>query len=237
MERLQKFLSRAGVTSRRKAEVLIARGRVQVNGETVYRLGTSVSPEKDRVSLDGKRIPPPPSDAWVYLAFHKPRGVITTLRDPQGRKTVLRYFPPKTRVYPVGRLDRDSEGLLLVTNDGNFAQRLTHPRYHVEKEYEVMVLGEMTQKDLIALERGVPLDGGRRTAKIQSVRQQGERTALRLILEEGRKRQIRRMLALLGKEVIRLKRVRIGPVPLAPLKPGELRPLTPLEVKRLKAHD
>ncbi len=230
-ERLQKALARAGLGSRRACEELIRDGRITVNGR-VAELGARVIPERDLVELDGARIPLDP--ALRYFALHKPHGVVTTARDPQGRPDVSAYYPPGERVFPVGRLDRESEGLLLLTNDGELANRLTHPRYQVEKEYLAEVEGTPTQRAISKLVHGVPLeDGEARARSARPVAGSRERSAVRIVMTEGRKREVRRMLEAVGLPVRRLVRVRIGPIRLGRLRAGEVRELDPAEVREL----
>jgi 23S rRNA pseudouridine2605 synthase len=230
-ERLQKVLARAGLGSRRACEDLIREGRVTVNGR-VATLGDRVDPRADRVEVDGGRVPLDPE--LRYLALHKPHGVVTTARDPQGRPDVSRYYPEGVRVFPVGRLDRDTEGLLLLTNDGELANRLLHPRYGVEREYLAEVEGRPTERALTALRRGVELeDGPARATSVRRVEGSGERGAVRVVMTEGRKREVRRLLAAVGLPVRRLVRVRVGPIRLGRLRPGEVRELEPAEVREL----
>ncbi len=237
-ERLQKFLARAGVASRRHAEELILAGRVRVNGQPVTQLGTKINPQTDTVSVDGRPVQPPATRAYVLL--HKPAGVVTTAHDPQGRQTALDLLPSELRaqrLFPVGRLDLESEGLLLLTNDGDFALRLTHPRYEQEKEYHALVEGRPDQTALETLRSGMPLPGEKRPtapAEVRFLRAEGRETAwLSITLHEGRKRQVRRMLAVVGHPVLRLIRVRVGPLRLGNLPPGHWRLLTEAEVAKL----
>lgn len=231
--RLQKILAAAGVASRRAAEDLLRAGRVAVNGRTA-RLGESADPARDTVSVDGVRVDPEPREYWLA---HKPRGLISTVRDPQGRPTVLSLVPrSRARLFPVGRLDRESEGLLLLTNDGPLAQRLLHPSHETEREYRVTVQGRVTSAQLRRLERGVELEEGRTAparagAPTWSAGRGTSHFALTLI--EGRKRQIRRALAALGHPVLRLVRVRMGPLRLGRLAAGTARPLRPEELRAL----
>ena len=237
-ERLQKFLAHAGVASRRHAEELIAAGAVTVNGEVVRELGTRVDPAADDVRVRGRRVRL--AVEHLYLLLHKPAGVVTTAHDPQGRRTVLDLLPPEwreRRVYPVGRLDRDSEGLLLLTDDGNFALRLTHPRYALPKEYHALVAGTPTRSALLRLERGVVLPGDERPtapARVWMMRSQGDASWVGVEIHEGRNRQVRRMFEVEGYPVLRLRRVRVGPLALGPLPPGRSRQLTEDEVQRLR---
>lgn len=232
VERLQRALARAGFGSRRACEDLVAAGRVKVNGN-VATLGDKVEVGADQVMLDGAPINLDPSVR--YYALHKPPGVVTTMRDPQGRPDVRGYLPlDAPRVFPVGRLDRDSEGLLLLTNDGDLAERLTHPRYGVEKEYLAEVKGAPTTKDIARLRRGVELDDGpARAASVRLVDTRGERGQIAVVMTEGRKREVRRMLQAVGLPVTRLVRVRIGSITLGGLRPGAIRELSAEEVLRL----
>jgi 23S rRNA pseudouridine2605 synthase len=230
-ERLQRALARGGFGSRRACEELVAAGDVSVNGK-VATLGDKVDPATDVVEVRGLRVNLDPNVR--SLALHKPAGVVTTMRDPHGRPTVAGLIPDGPRVFPVGRLDRDSEGLLLLTNDGDLAEGLTHPRYGTEKEYLVEVDGTPTAKQLSALRTGVELeDGIARAARARIVDAHGGRGQLSIVLTEGRKREVRRMLAAVGLPVTRLLRVRIGPITLGGLAAGRSRELTPEEVLAL----
>jgi 23S rRNA pseudouridine2605 synthase len=226
-ERLQKVLAQRGVGSRRACEELIAAGRVEVNGEVAV-LGRRIDTSVDRVTVDGAPIGVRPD--LVYYALNKPAGVVTTASDPQGRPVVTGLVPAEPRVHPVGRLDADSEGLLLLTNDGDLTYQLTHPTFGVEKEYLVQVSGRLAAGALRRLREGVELEDGR-TAPAR-VAPAGE-GALRIVVHEGRNRQVRRMCAAVGHPVLRLVRTRVGPIRLAPLEPGEWRPLQPDEVLAL----
>jgi 23S rRNA pseudouridine2605 synthase len=230
-ERLQKALAHAGLGSRRACEDLIREGRVTVNGK-VAELGVRIVPDRDRIEVDGARVPLDPE--LRYYMLHKPHGVVTTSRDPQGRPDVSSYYPAGVRVFPVGRLDRETEGLLLLTNDGELANRLMHPRYQVEKEYLAEVEGTPTQKAMSQLIRGVELDDG--VARAQSARPVAGsrgRAAVKMVMTEGRKREVRRMLNAVGLPVRRLIRVRLGPIRLGRLRAGEVRELEPGEVREL----
>lgn len=226
-QRLQKVLSRAGFGSRRSCEELIAAGRVTVD-DVVAALGRRVDPEVDRVAVDG--IPVGVRSGLVYYLLNKPRGVVTTARDPQGRPTVVDLVPLEPRVFPVGRLDADSEGLLLLTNDGELAHRLTHPSFGVEKQYLAEVEGTPTPHALRRLREGVELEDGP-TAPAQAAAVPP--SAVRITVHEGRNRQVRRMCAAVGLPVTRLVRTRIGPLAERGLRPGEWRPLTLAEVRAL----
>jgi 23S rRNA pseudouridine2605 synthase len=230
-ERLQRALARAGFGSRRACEDLIRSGRVAVNGR-VATLGDRVEPERDEIAVDGHRVSVDP--ALRYLALHKPAGVTTTMRDPHAASDLRRFLPPGPRVFPVGRLDRDTEGLLLLTNDGELANRLTHPRHGVEKEYLAEVKGSPTERQLSRLRRGVELEDGTAAAiSARSVARSGDRGAVRLVMGEGRKREVRRMLDAVGLPVRRLIRVRVGPLRLGRLRAGDVRELDPGEVRAL----
>jgi len=227
-ERLQKILAQAGLGSRRTAEDLIAEGRVRVNGE-VARLGTRADAEADTIEVDGAVIGV--RQGLVHYLLNKPAGVVTTASDPEGRPTVVALVPPEPRVYPVGRLDADTEGLLLLTNDGELAHRLTHPSFGVDKEYLAEVEGTPSRGALRRLREGVELDDGPTApAKVSLV---GDHT-LRITIHEGRNRQVRRMADAVGHPVRRLVRVRIGPLTDRRLAPGEWRELTQAEVRSLE---
>lgn len=231
-ERLQRALARAGFGSRRSCEDLIVHGRVTVNG-AVATLGDRVEAGRDRVDVDGVTVNLDPNVR--YYALNKPAGVVTTMRDPQGRPDIRVYLPSEgPRVFPVGRLDRDTEGLLLLTNDGELANRLMHPRYGIEKEYLAEVEGAPADRHLARLRRGVDLeDGPARVVRVRIVDRSGERASLRVVMAEGRKREVRRLLAAVGLPVVRLVRLRVGPVRLGGLEPGALRPLEPEEIHAL----
>ena len=236
--RLQKFLSLAGVASRRTAEVLITEGRVTVNGEVVSTLGAKAVPDVDDVKVDGRRIRP--AGRARYILLNKPRGYVTTRRDPEGRRTVLDLLAGvREYVYPVGRLDYDSEGLLLLTSDGDLAARLTHPRHEVPRVYEAIVAGAPDDAAVQELRRGVYLDG-RRTAEADITRGhtigkgREQTTKLVLTLYEGRNRQVREMCARIGHPVRTLQRVAMGPLSLRGLPVGAWRDLTPIEIAALR---
>ncbi len=236
--RLQKLLSAAGVASRRAAEQMIVERRVTVNGEVVATLGSKADPAHDDVRVDGRRVRVALHSRYIVL--NKPRGYVTTLNDPQGRKTVMDLLTGvREYVYPVGRLDYDSEGLLLLTSDGDLAARLMHPRHAVDRVYDAIVAGVPSDEALNALRAGVTIDG-RRTlpAEVRRGSTIGKRsqssTRLTITLREGRNRQVRRMCAAIGHPVRELARVRMGPIGLGHLPPSRWRDLTPEEVKRLQ---
>jgi 23S rRNA pseudouridine2605 synthase len=231
--RLQKYLSRAGVASRREAEVMILQGRVKVNGERVVTLGTRVRLGEDRVEVDGV---PVGSVATQWILLHKPPGILCTRVDPQGRPTVYGLLPEELReLRYVGRLDQDTEGLLLLTNEGEALHRLTHPSFGVEREYEARVEGLPGEETLRRLEAGVELEDGRaRATRVHIRRTLRSEAVLALVLREGRKREVRRLLEAVGHPVIRLSRVRFGPVTLGGLGVGEWRNLEPEEIRALR---
>ncbi len=241
-ERLQKYLARCGVASRRRAEELIVAGAVMVNGRVVRELGVRVDAERDAVRVRGERVQL--QRRSVYLLLNKPTGVVTTVADPEGRPVVLDLLPPRwreQRVYPVGRLDLYSEGLLLLTNDGALALRLTHPRYALTKEYHALVRGRPDAETLARFERGLMLEGETRPtapARAWLLRpgddDDADTTWVAAELHEGRNRQVRRMFDALGHHVLRLRRVRVGPLTLGDLPSGEVRPLTERELAALR---
>ena len=238
MIRLQKLISMAGVASRRAAEELILEGRVSVNGEVVRTLGTKADPAEDEVRVDGRRLRLDIRQRYVVL--NKPKGFVTTRKDPEGRRTVMDLLTGvREYIYPVGRLDYDSEGLLLLTSDGDLAARLMHPRHGVERVYEAVVVGAPDDEGLDKLRRGVFLDGTRtapaqvrRGTVVGKGRQQT--TKLTITLQEGRNRQVRRMCASIGHSVRQLTRTRMGPIRLGDLRPGHWRDLSVAEVDSLK---
>ena len=227
-ERLQKVLARAGIGSRRVCEALIEDGLVTVNGE-IAALGRRVDVEADEIEVDGVRIGVKPG--LVYYLLNKPIGAVSTSSDPQGRPTVVELVPDETRVFPVGRLDTDTEGLLLLTNDGELTHRLTHPSFGVDKEYLVHVVGSPNRGALRRLREGVELEDGLTAPAKASLL---EPNVLRLVIHEGRNRQVRRMCDAIGHSVIRLVRTRIGPLIDRSLKPGEWRELSRDEVRELE---
>lgn len=234
LERLQKVMAEAGVASRRESEKIIAAGRVAVNGKTVTELGTKVGP-KDTIAVDGKNIH---REKKRTILLYKPKGVMTTMKDPQGRKTVADLVHLRERLYPVGRLDYQTEGLLLMTNDGDLALKLTHPSHHVDKTYEVLVKGRVTEEKLDILRLGVPLDDGLTAPAVVYLKKVDTRTNTSLLtvtIHEGRNRQVRRMCEFIGYPVKSLKRIQVGSLTLDGMKKGEWRDLTPVELAELEA--
>ena len=230
MIRLQKVLADRGVASRRKAEELIVAGRVRVDGETIATLGTRVAPDA-RIEVDGA---PTREARHRYVLLNKPVGIVSTANDERGRRTVVELIGAPERLYPVGRLDTDSEGMLLLTNDGAWAERVLHPRYGHEREYDVSVAGELTPAAVVQLRSGVRLEEGlARALRIEVVSRRRSASRVRLVLQTGWRRQVRRMLAAVGLKVTRLVRVRIGALPLGKLRTGEWRDLTSKEIADL----
>jgi 23S rRNA pseudouridine2605 synthase len=231
--RLQKVLAAAGIASRRASEQLIEDGRVEVNGRVVEAQGIRVDPRSDVIRVDGRRIPPPRDH--VYLVLNKPRGVVSTMDDPEGRPTLSQYLEGREeRLFHVGRLDADTEGLLILTNDGEFAHRLAHPSYQVPKTYVAEVAGEVSRATLAKLRQPLTLeDGPVRAENVTLVSATGERSMVNITLHEGRNRIVRRILDSVGHPVRRLSRVAIGPVRLGRLKPGDTRELESDELGKL----
>ncbi len=232
-DRLQKIISQAGIASRRGAERLISEGRVSVNGDIVREPGSKANPETDDIRVDGKKIRV--LSQKVYILLNKPRGCVTTVSDDRGRPTVIDLLREiKTKVYPVGRLDFNTEGLLLLTNDGDFAHRLAHPSHKIPKTYAVKVTGIPTEKEMERLSRGIILDRKKTSpAKISIERTTGKNSWLTITIHEGKKRQVRTMCEFIGHPVIKLKRIKYGFLELKGQKTGEYRYLTNGEVKRL----
>ncbi len=233
--RLNKFLAQAGVASRREVDKMIVEGRITVNGRVVRILGTKIDDEKDRVELDGKRVEK--EEEMIYLMLNKPPGYLVTLKDPFRRPTIKELLPSlKERIYPVGRLDYDSEGLLLLTNNGELAHRLAHPRYRVPKNYVVEVKGVPKSSKISRLERGVYIDGKKTApARIAKLSGSAKKTLLRIEIHEGRKREVKRMFEAVGHRVLRLKRIGFGGLRLSKLQTGKWRFLTRKEVDSLKS--
>lgn len=235
MDRLQKVLAEAGVASRRKCEELITAGRVEVNDKVVTTLGVKVDPSQDFIKVDGKPIR---RQSKVYVIFNKPKGVITSAQDPEGRKTVTEFFKNiKQRIYPIGRLDYDTEGLLLLTNDGEFAHLLTHPKHHVPRTYLATVKGVPHGSLLDKLKNGIELDDGMTApaeVEYQDVRPENNEAVVKITIYEGRNRQVRRMFDAIHHPVIKLKRIQFGPLQLSGIPRGKFRHLTPQEVNELR---
>jgi len=227
--RLQKYLAQCGVASRRKAEEIIKQGRVRVDGVVVTTMGTSVVPGKQLIHLDGKIIKA--ESKHIYILLNKPKGFVTTLSDPQGRPIVTSLIKDiSARLFPVGRLDLDTEGALLLTNDGELAQKIQHPSFEVNKSYEATVVGNPTKNNLMMLERGIPLDGKTTSpAKIHIIKKFKNSSLIKITIHEGRKRQVRKMFQAIGHPVIHLRRISYGQLRLGNLGIGKY--------KRLNAHD
>ena len=233
--RLQKYLALCGVASRRHAEEMIADGLVQVNGQTVREMGIQVS-ESDIICVRGERVVP--ESEKRYVLYHKPMGEVTTVSDPKGRETVMDHFRDfPVRLYPIGRLDYDSEGLLLLTNDGDLAAKLTHPSHEVDKTYLARVTGHLSEEEVARLRSGVMLDDGFKTsrAKVNVIREETFASAVLITIHEGHNRQVRRMMEAVGHKVLLLRRVKFGPIDLKGVTRGEWRELTDAEVSALKA--
>lgn|SRR5690606_9484071 len=235
MERLQKYMARCGVASRRNCEKIIKQGRVSVNGEIVLTMGIKINPAIDVVRVDGKIINP--EKEYIYILLNKPAGYITSVNDPQGRPTVMDLIDGvDNRIYPVGRLDYESEGLLLLTNDGELAYYLTHPKYEIKKQYRVVVAGNPEEKDIETLRKGVDIgDYTTWPAQVERIKTNKENSVFRIVIHEGKNRQVRRMFETIGHPVIYLRREKLGNITLGSLKVGEWRYLTQKEVEELKA--
>ena len=230
--RLNKFLSKAGVASRRHSDQLIKDGKIFVNGENVLELGLDINPKKDVVIFEGKQLKLPSN--FVYYKFNKPKGYVCSASDEKGRKTIFDLINVEERIFYIGRLDYDTEGLLLLTNDGDFANKISHPSFHIEKEYRVTVEGEMLESELAVLRRGVVVNGERMpSAKVKWLGFEKGFTKLSVVIDEGQNRQIRRMFEAIGKTIKLLKRVRIGRITLGGLKRGEIKELKSEEVAQL----
>ena len=232
--RLEKFLAHYGVASRRVAKQLVIVGRVRINGKPVFIPGRHIDPAKDEIEYDGQQITIRPKH--IYLMLHKPAGYITTVEDVEGRKTVMDLVQNiGQRIYPVGRLDKDTEGLLLLTNDGNFSHRILHPSYKLEKTYLVWVEGHPDKREIQKLRAGIWLPTGlTASAVVQEIRRRGVQTHYRIVIHEGKKRQIRQMFQAVGSKVDYLKRIRIGDLSLGKLPIGQFRYLKESEIRSLK---
>jgi pseudouridine synthase len=234
LERIQKIIAKAGIASRREAERMVVEGRVSVNGKIVEALGFKADPSRDHIKVDGKRLAP--FEPKVILLLNKPRGYLSTVKDPKGRPTIIDLLKNvKWRIYPVGRLDFDAEGLLLLTNDGDLAHLLSHPRFSIPKTYLVKVAGVPEEKKLIRLRRGVMLeDGEARAVSCSLIRQKEKNSWVRVVVTEGRNHLVKRMFSAIGHTVLKLKRIEYGPVQLRDLPFGQFRYLTPEEMEKLR---
>jgi 23S rRNA pseudouridine2605 synthase len=232
--RLQKILAQAGIASRRHAEQYILAGRVKVNGKVVNTLGAKADPAVDHIKVDGKLLRQQ-RETLIYLALHKPKSVVTTVSDPEGRETVMKFLPKvKQRVYPVGRLDYQSEGLLLLTNDGEFANRVISPRYKVPKTYLVKTTGTLTEEQEEEFRTGILLEGKRTAPAELRLIKKAQNPWYEVVITEGRTHQIRNMFRHYGRLVEKLRRVRIGPIEIRGIRPGEHRLLTLQEIRRFR---
>lgn len=234
MERLQKIMAHAGVASRRKSEEIIADGRVKVNGELVTEMGFKVDPDQDQIVVDGEIIT---EEKKIYILLNKPEGYITTVSDPEGRPTVMDLIPDlKQRLYPAGRLDADSSGLLILTNDGDLTYKLTHPKKEVDKKYRVLAGDKIKKDDFKKLEAGMIIDGKKTSsAEISNINYQAGQTQFDIIIHEGRNRQVRRMTEMIGYRVLTLQRIAFAFLDLSGVKEGSFRYLTEQEVEKLKS--
>ncbi len=232
--RLQKVIAQSGVTSRRQAEILMKQGRVTVNGKAVTVMGTCVDPSRDHIKVDGRHLKPPPPD--IFLMVNKPAGYVSTMKDPERRPTITDLLDKKSvRTFPVGRLDYDSEGLLLLTNNGAVAQACLHPRFHVEKTYLVKIKGHLSESSIQRLEQGVTLeDGPTAAARVRKVRKVTANSWIELTIHEGRNHQVKRMLQAVEHLVLKLKRTKFGPLSLGNLPLGNSRHLTDREANALR---
>ena len=235
MMRLQKYLALCGVASRRSAEKMISDGRISVNGRTITEMGFQVDEDRDYIEVDGTKVLP--EEEKHYLAYNKPIGEVTTVSDPEGRTTVMDKFRDyPVRLYPVGRLDYDSEGLLLLTNDGDMMNHVLHPSKEVSKVYLTKVSNEVTEEEIHMLRKGVMIEGKLTSpASVRLIRKETFDTVLLISIHEGRNRQVRKMIQAIGHQVVSLKRVEFGPIRLADLPSGQWRRLTEQEIQKLKA--
>lgn len=230
--RINKYLAECGVASRRNSDQIIKDGRVSVNGKKVETLGLDINPEHDNVTVDGKSVKIP--NKFTYILFNKPKGCITTVSDDKGRKTIFDYVPNENRVFPVGRLDYDSEGMLIITNDGQLTERLTHPRNEIPKTYSVKIEGDIVESELAVLRAGVVIDGKKtKKCKLKVIDKTKTHTKLEMTIYEGRNREIRKMFETIGKNVVFLKRIAIGDFRLGGLGRGEWRYLKDFEIEYL----
>ena len=230
--RLNKFLSNSGLASRRKCDQLIEEGKVFINGKQVTELGSQINEKKDKVTVEGKTITLPSS--FVYIKLNKPKGYACTAQDEKGRKTIYDLIDSEERLFSIGRLDYDTEGLILLTNDGDFANKVAHPKFNIDKEYRVTVEGEIKESEMAVMRKGVVVDGQRMpSAIVNFISYENGNTKLSVIIDEGQNRQIRRMFEAIGKTIKLLKRVRIGQVRLGGLRRGDYKDLTEVELNSL----
>jgi 23S rRNA pseudouridine2605 synthase len=234
LERIQKILAKTGIASRREAERMVVEGRVSVNGKVVETLGFKADPSKDHIKVDGRRLTH--FEPKVILLINKPRGYLSTVKDPKGRPTIMDLLKNvKWRIYPVGRLDFDAEGLLLLTNDGDLAHVLSHPKFSIPKIYLAKVAGVPEEKELMRLKRGVMLeDGQAKAVSCSLIRQREKNSWIRVVVTEGRNHLVKRMFSAIGHIVLKLKRIEYGPIQLGDLPFGQFRYLTPAEMEKLK---
>ncbi|MDV2683387.1 pseudouridine synthase [Alkalihalophilus lindianensis] len=234
MERLQKVIAQAGITSRRKAETLITEGKVKVNGQVVRELGVKVNAKNDQIEVEGVPID---REEPVYFLMYKPQGVISSVKDEKGRKVVTDFIDIEQRVFPIGRLDYDTSGLILLTNDGEFANQLMHPKFKIDKVYVAKVRGIPTREELKRLQNGVVLEDGKTAparVKLISMDKKKQTAIVQLTIHEGRNRQVRRMFEAIGHPVMKLKREQYSFLNIRTMNPGDVRPLKPIEVKHLR---
>ncbi|WP_368504575.1 pseudouridine synthase [Alkalihalophilus sp. As8PL] len=234
MERLQKVIAQAGITSRRKAETLITEGKVKVNGQVVRELGVKVNAKNDQIEVEGVPID---REEPVYFLMYKPQGVISSVKDEKGRKVVTDFINIEQRVFPIGRLDYDTSGLILLTNDGEFANQLMHPKFKIDKVYVAKVRGIPTREELKRLQNGVVLEDGKTAparVKLISMDKKKQTAIVQLTIHEGRNRQVRRMFEAIGHPVMKLKREQYSFLNIRTMNPGDVRPLKPIEVKHLR---
>ena len=232
MMRLNKFLSSCGVASRRHSDELIAQGKIKVNGKLVIQAGTTINEKKDKIEYDGKVLTLPSS--FVYIKLNKPKGYICSASDDRGRKTIYDLIKTDERLFSIGRLDYDTEGLIILTNDGNFANKVGHPSYSIEKEYQVTIEGKILESELAVMRKGAVVDGERMpSAKVKLISADEKTSKISVVIDEGQNRQVRRMFEAIGRVIILLKRVRIGEVRLGGLSRGEYRDLREDELNAL----
>jgi pseudouridine synthase len=233
LERLHKYLARCGIASRRKAEELILQGQVKVNGIVVNELGSKIDPEQDTVTIKGKKVNE--KEKYTYIKLYKPEGYVTTVKDQFNRKTVMDLINIKERIFPIGRLDYNTSGLLLLTDDGNLANKLMHPKYRIYKTYEAEISGRVSKDSLDLLRSGVIIDGYKTApARVKILKEFQNTSIVQISIHEGKNRQVRKMFETVGHKVIKLKRISFGNIDLSNMKPGEWKYLTHHEIKYLK---